>query len=52
MSFLKKLTGPSGGIVEKAMDIPLEAVRTGTMVQQEAKKFAGGLDEKVLSFSA
>ena len=45
---MKRLKGPSGGIVEKAIDILLEAVRTGTMVQQDAKKFAGGLDQKVM----
>ena len=44
------LKGPSGGIVEKAVNIILGAVRTGAMVQEDAKKFAGGLDQKVMGF--
>ena len=48
MSNLKRLKGPNGGIVEKAINIILGAVRTGAIVQQDAKKFAGGLDQKVM----
>ena len=48
MSILERFKGPSGGIVEKAIHIILGAVRTGAIVQEDAKKFAGGLDPKVM----
>ena len=48
MSILERLKGPSGGIVDKAIIIILGEVRTGAIVQQDAKKFAGGLDPKVM----
>ena len=40
--------GPNGGILEKATNIILDAVRKGDVVQQDAKQFAGGLDPEVM----
>ena len=47
MSTFERMKGPSGGFVEKAINLILEAVQVARIQQQDAEVFAGKLHESV-----